>query len=434
MLARGSKDKKTVKFNNLTRFKTAALLPIVAALLSACGSSANVKQGGEFGFGAETTDIAPVAAAATPAIEEFEVKVNAAKVLPKPKVVSIRDGAPSQYLVKKGDTLWDISKKFLSEPWLWPEVWYFNPQIVNPHLIYPGDTLVMSYVGNKPQIRVLRPGQQVLSGVNAEISGFDVPNKVVKLSPRVRKESIDSAIPTIPINAISSFLSSSRVITEEELTGLPTIVGSLDNHLISGPNTTVYAVDVPENDDARYNIVRKGRVFKHHKTQEILGYEALEIGEAKLISKENESGLSSLVVSNNIREVLKKDMLAGPDTNTIASSFLPSAPKVEVQGQIIALHNAIANVASNQVVIIDVGSRDGLEMGNVMAIDQSGAIVREKLPGDTRSREIQLPDVQSGLALIFRVYDRVSYGLIVDSSRTIHVSDKVRNPQISKDF
>ncbi len=434
MLARGSKDKKTVKFNNLTRFKTAALLPIVAALLSACGSSANVKQGGEFGFGAETTDIAPVAAAATPAIEEFEVKVNAAKVLPKPKVVSIRDGAPSQYLVKKGDTLWDISKKFLSEPWLWPEVWYFNPQIVNPHLIYPGDTLVMSYVGNKPQIRVLRPGQQVLSGVNAEISGFDVPNKVVKLSPRIRGERIESAIPTIPLNSISAFLDSSRVMTEEELEALPIIIGSLDNHLVSGPDTTVYAVNVPESDDTRYSVVRKGRVFKHHKTQELLGYEVLEIGDAKLTSKANIDGISNFVVNKNIREVLKKDMLAGPDTNSINSSFLPSSPAVEVSGEIIALHNAISNVARNQIIIIDIGSRDGLEIGNVLAIDQAGAIVREKLPGSTRSKKIQLPSVKAGLALIFRVYDRVSYGLIVDSSRTIHVSDKVRNPQISKDF
>lgn len=434
MLARGSKDKKTVKFNNLTSFKTAALLPIVAALLSACGSS-NVKEGSEFGFEAEAVESVPVVAVeAAPVEEEFKVKVNAAKAVEKPKIIAIRDGAPSRYQVKKGDTLWDISKKFLAEPWLWPEVWYFNPQIVNPHLIYPGDTLVMSYVGNKPQIRVLRPGQQALSGVNAQVTGYDVPSKVVKLSPRVRSEPIDAAIPTVPINAISSFLNSSRVLTEEELNSLPTIIGSLDNHLISGPNTTVYVESLPEEDVARYSIVRKGRVFKHHETQEILGYEALEIGDAKLTSKANADGLSSLVVGNNIREVLKQDMLAGPDAHTIVSSFLPSAPEVEVQGEIIALHNAIANVASNQVVIIDVGSRDGLEVGNVMAIDQSGAIVREKLPGSTRSKEIQLPDVQAGLALIFRVYDRVSYGLIVDSSRAIHVTDKVRNPQISKDF
>jgi hypothetical protein len=292
----------------------------------------------------------------------------------------------------------------------------------------------MSYVGNKPQIRVLRPGEQTLSGVNAQVSGFEVPSKVVKLSPRVRAESIEAAIPTIPVNSISAFLSSSRVLTEEELSTLPVIIGSLDNHLVSGPDTTVYAVGVPKGGQVRYSIVRKGRVFKHHETQEILGYEALEIGDAKLTSEENESGLSNFVVNNSIREVLKKDMLAGPDANSIISNFLPSSPEVQVRGEIIALHNAIANVASNQVVIMDVGSRDGLEVGNVLAIDQTGAVVREKLPGSTRTHKIQLPDVQAGLALVFRVYDRVSYGLIVDSSRSIHVTDKVRNPQISKDF
>lgn len=429
MLARGSKDKKTVKFNHLTSFKTAALLPIVAALLSACGSSTNVKDDSEFGFEAETVEVAPAAPIeAAPVEEEFKVTVKAVE---KPKIIAIRDGAPTRYTVKKGDTLWDISKKFLAQPWLWPEVWYFNPQIVNPHLIYPGDTLVMSYVGNKPQIRVMRPGQ---GGINAQVAGFDVPSKVVKLSPRVRAESIDAAIPTIPINAINSFLNSSRVLTEEELSNLPVIVGSLDNHLITGPDTTVYAANVAEDGATRYSIVRKGRVFKHHKTQEVLGYEALEIGAAKLTRKADKSGLTSFIVSDNIREVLKQDLLVGVDENTLVASFLPSAPEVEVQGEIIALHNAISNVASNQVVIIDVGSRDGLEIGNVMAIDQAGAIVREKLPGSTRSREIQLPSVQAGLALIFRVYDRVSYGLIVDSSRAIHIKDKVRNPEISKDF
>jgi hypothetical protein len=441
MLARGSKDKKTVKFNNLTSFKTAALLPIVAALLAACGTSSNIKEGSEFGFEADVAEPAPMAAAEpAPAEDDFKVTINPnkvtafAKAAVKRKVVSIRDGAPTSYQVKKGDTLWDISKKFLAEPWLWPEVWYFNPQIANPHLIYPGDTLVMSYVGNKPQIRVLRPGEKTLSGVNAQVSSFEVPSKVVKLSPRVRTQSIDAAIPMIPINAISSFLSSSRVLTAEELRGLPVIVGSLDKHLISGPDTTVYALNVPDSDDVRYSIVRKGRVFKHHKTKEILGYEALEIGDAKLISKTNAQGVSNLIVKNNVREVLKHDMLAGPDVNTIVANFLPSAPAVEVRGEIIALHNAISNVASNQIVIMDVGSRDGLEVGNVLAIDQTGEAVREKLPNNTRSQKIQFPDVQAGLALVFRVYDRVSYGLIVDSHRSIHMNDKVRNPQISKDF
>lgn len=433
MLARGSNHKKTAKFKGLPSMKTTALLPIVAALVAACGSSGGVKENEEFGFNDETEPQA-VEEVVVQAAPKEAMQVEVAAPPPQPKVIAIRDGAPSRYTVKRGDTLWDISKTFLAEPWLWPEVWYFNPQIVNPHLIYPGDTLVMSYVGNRPQIRVERDSQGRVVNNVAQVGGYDTPTKVVKLSPRVRTEPIEAAIPTVPINAISSFLSSSRVLTLEELETAPTIVGTLDNHLVSGPDTVVYAVNLPNDDETRYEVMRKGRVFRHHQTDEILGYEALEIGEAKLTEQVNKDGLATFMLEKNKREVLKGDLLATFNASDITTSFLPSPPEVGVSGRIIALHNAIANVARNQVVIVDIGSRDGLKAGNVLAIDQTGEVVREKIPGSERRRNIQLPDVRAGLALVFRVFDRVSYALIVDSTRTIHNGDKVRNPEISKDI
>ncbi len=426
MSTRGSNDKKTAKFNGLSALKTATLLPIVAALLSAC-AGAGGKQTAD-----NTLSFAETPPPAEAQADDFQVVVNPPRSQPSeaPPVattITLRDGAPERYTVRKGDTLWDIAKTFLNEPWLWPEVWYFNPQIVNPHLIYPGDTLVMSYIGNRPQIRLQRNGDGAPARVLSE------PSRTVKLSPQIRQESIDAAIPTVSISAISSFLESSRIVTAEELSELPHIVGTLDNHMIAGPGNTIYAVNVPDN-KLRFDIIRKGRAFKHHTTGEILGYEALELGKAKLTTGASADGVSSLMITQGRRAVLKYDLLGKSQAAQMNAHFSPSAPAVEVDAEIIALHNAIANVAQNQVIIIDSGSRDGLVVGNVLAIDQAGASVRQKVPGSERSSQVRLPDIRAGLALVFQVYDRLSYALIVDSERAIRVGDKARSPKISQDL
>lgn len=438
MLARGIRIKKTAKFNSLSAIKTVALVSSVAVLASACSSSGDKKDDATFGFEEQTdaVDTAPAVVAEPVPVAEASAEPEP-EPAPEPKVIKIRDTAPERYVVKRGDTLWDISKLYLESPWLWPELWYFNPQIANPHLIYPGDTLIMSYIGGRPQLSVARGEQPSIQGdiiSDATDGNYPAPDKVVKIKPRIRRESLQEAIPTIPLNAIQAFLNSSRVLTKDQLEELPSIVGSLDNHLVSGINHTVYADKVEDSNNLRYEILRTGRTFLHPETGELLGYEALEIGEAKLVKHNAEGSLSTFLISKSTREVLNGDLLVPADASQTSFNFIPHQPEVEVDGQVIALHNAISNVATNEVVIINLGQRDGLEVGNVLAIDQAGAIVRQRLPGTVRSKEIQLPQVRAGLALVFRTFDRVSYALIVDSSRAIHTGDKVRNPEIATDL
>lgn len=345
--------------------------------------------------------------------------------------VRLRAGAPSKYVVKKNDTLWDIAKMYLHQPWLWPELWYFNPQVKDPHLIFPGDVLYLSYIDGKAHLSTeLDP-----SGL-ANIGGDIIGSGVKKLQPQIYRQPIETAIPTIPYDAIRPFLQSSRIFTNEEFKNLPMIVGTLDNRMMAGPGTHFYVKDITNAQKVNYDVVRKGRTFRHHKTGKVLGIEAVQIGQASLakIGDKQQRGLSTFIMGDAIREAFKYDVLVDPFKGDIKANMIPSSPKEEVNGAVIALHNAISNVATNQVVIIDLGEKDGLEVGNILSIDQKGAMVREKLPGEMRSRNIQLPDVFSGLGLVFRVFDNVSYMLIVDSTRSIRVGDFVRNPEMSKDI
>ncbi|EDY87314.1 peptidoglycan-binding LysM [gamma proteobacterium HTCC5015] len=433
MFASGNRNKKPAKFNGLNQIGKAALgasLGVsVAVLLAACSSSGQVQESEEFSFsdGQDAAAYEPAETTEAQSVDqETEVVVREP---PRPEIIKIRDSAPERYTVQKGDTLWDLASQYLENPWQWPELWYFNPQIVNPHLIYPGDVLVMSYVGNRPQLRVVR-------GEDGAISYEEkVSDKVTSLKPRVRAMSIDEAIPTLSMASIGPFLSSSHVLTKEQLDNLPRIIGSLDNRLISATGTKVYARGVEDDQNQRFEIVRLGRTFTTPGSTDILGREALEIGKARLEAFEVDGELSTFSLGSVKREVLTGDLLLPiNNSETTKYNFVPKAPEVEVTGEIIALHNAISNVATNEVFIINKGARDGVEHGNVLAIDQSGAIIREPVPGSTRSRLVQLPKVQAGLGMVFRVFDRVSYVLIVDSSRAIHVGDTVRNPELAKDY
>ncbi|MGM0564715.1 MAG: LysM peptidoglycan-binding domain-containing protein [Pseudomonadota bacterium] len=343
-------------------------------------------------------------------------------------MLRIRDDAPERYTVKKGDTLWDLANQYLENPWQWPELWYFNPQIVNPHLIYPGDVLVMSYIGDRPQLRTVR-GKDGKIAYQPESS-----DKVTKMEPRVRSMSIDQAIPSVSLSAIGPFLASARVLTREQIEEMPRIVGSLDNRLISASDTKIYARDVEKSDNQRYQILRPGRVFTDPDSGEVLGYEAIEVGEARLVEFEANGELSTFQITQSKREVLNSDRLMPAEGGSRIYSFIPAAPEVSVEGEIIGLHNAISNIATNEVFIVNLGARDGVEAGNVVAIDQAGAIVRERIPGTIRNRRVQLPKVRAGLGMVFRVFDRVSYVLIVDSNRAINVGDQIRNPEIARDY
>ena len=409
-----SQSKRVFEMQKRVRLFTAPIWGvIVAGSLVACSGN-NVKEE-VFDYNDSSTVVPPQ---------------TTRKVVPpppqKPSVrIALRDDVPAHYIVKKGDTLWDISSLFLRDPWLWPEIWYFNPQIDNPHLIYPGDILILIYVDGKPQLRLSRDGMPITQTVD----GPSVPANIQhsKLEPKIRSESLEQAIPTIPISAIEPFLSKPRVISKEELNAAPYIISSLDSHLISATGNTIYARNLDYNDDVRYSIYRPGRIFTDPKTKQILGYETTLVSEAKLA---HAGKPATLTLTRSIRETLNGDRILPAEKGRISYNFVPHPPAQNIRGEIIALIDAITHTAQRQVVVINIGDKKGLDVGTVLAIDQVGEVIRDPF-AKRGHRRVKLPDTRAGLLMIFRVFENVSYGLIVDSTRTVHLLDRVRNPTSS---
>lgn len=314
----------------------------------------------------------------------------------------LRSDHPERYTVVKGDTLWDISARFLNNPWYWPEIWHVNPQVANPHLIYPGDRLALVYIDGKPRITKV------------------ASNGVVKLSPQVRSEPIDTPIPAIPLDAISSFLTDTRIVSPEELEGAPYVLEGEDGRIITGAGDRVYARgDKPAD---KVGIFRRTKEFRDPDTGEFLGLEARSIG-AGNITAENGDVLTLRLTKSN-QEIRIGDRLLTSVDRPIATSFVPSSPDETVEGEMIAVDGGVNQIGQYDVVAINRGERDGLEAGNVMAVLKSGNLVRDPVTGET----IELPSERAGLLMVFQAYEKMSYGLVLQATRPLSVGDKVTNP------
>lgn len=313
---------------------------------------------------------------------------------------------PSRYVVKKGDTLWDIAELFLRDAWRWPDIWYVNPQVSNPHLIYPGDELELFYLNGKPQLRVV-PGP-----------------RVVKLSPQVRATPWDDTIPTVPVDAIAPFLSRPYVVGEKELDSAPYVVDFADEHIVGGAGLSAYVRSIEQADKHKFDLVRPGDAYKDAETGEILGYEALFVGSSQL----KRVGDPATVFINAVeREVLIGDRLLPVSEQRAMLDFHPKAPEQAVNGAIIDVLDGVTQIGQYNVVVLDRGAADGLSPGSVLQVDQRGATVLDQVTPDRRDK-VTLPDEKAGLLMVFRTFDRVSFALVMHATRAIHLLDKVHNP------
>lgn len=352
------------------------------------------------------------------------------EVVPEPSVLA--PNYPERYVVVKGDTLWDISKRFLNDPWLWPSVWHINPNIRNPHLIYPGDVIVMYVVDGKPYITL--DGQAGLVPVQVTSSSSRKPKlepikpglKVKKLSPSSRISGIQKAISTIPMNAIRPFLDRPRVVTEEELEDAPYIVSSYEEHLVSGTGNRVYALNLTK-PIGGYNIVRPGVEYEDPETGDVLGYEAIYLADARLVKAgKDEDEPSTLIVTKALREVLNNDVLIPHEDREQMFQFTPRSPASEIKGQIMAVFNGVSQIGQHMVVVLNRGEKDGLAPGHVLAVLQKGARVNDSRQWIFGS--VDLPDERAGLMMVFKTYKNLSYALIMEANRAMHINDRFENP------
>ena len=318
---------------------------------------------------------------------------------------SIRDGAPEVYVVKKGDTLWGIADMFLEEPWLWPEVWDVNPQIDNPHLIFPGDSIYLSYVDGRPRLSLTR--------------GRDV-----KLVPNMRVTPLDLAIPVIPLDQIGAFLLRHRILDADQINNSAWIVAGAQDHLITANGDTIFGRgNFPEGERA-YGIYRGGDIYRDPLTLEILGYQAQDIGNAQATSSLEEE-IVELQITRVTEEVRIADRLLPLEERILDSTFQPRAPSVEIEnGFMIAVDGGVSQIGTTDIVVLNKGARDGLEVGHVLAIYQAGPVVFDEVARNN----VQLPDVRAGLAMVFEVAEKASYALVLKANRPLKVMDKVKNP------
>ena len=353
-------------------------------------------------------------------------------------LADVSPSAPDEYTVKRGDTLWAISGLFLKQPWRWPELWGMNLQdIKNPHLIYPGQKLYLERVNGRASLRT----RQSANG--------EIPTETIRLSPRTRYESLArDALPTLNSQFIEPFLAEPVIVDENGLNAAPRIVAAQEGRVLLTRGDRAYArgpsdaalVDDATKKQKAYRVFRDATPLKDPVTGEILGYEAQYVGKAVLARGEstqestNKEGRIQIDIVPATIDIIaaKEEMRVGdrllPEPEPELLSYVPRAPSDFVEGRIVSVYgSAVANAAQNQVVVVNLGTRDGIESGHVMAILKDGARLIDKT--DPARTALKLPDERNGLLMVFRTFEKLSYALVLDITDGVKVGDRLTNPR-----
>lgn len=321
----------------------------------------------------------------------------------------LRADHPDTYTVVKGDTLWDISGRFLQEPWKWPEIWHVNPQVANPHLIYPGDILKLVYIDGQPYI-------------------VKASNGTVKLSPRARVLSQGDAITTIPLEMIRPYLIDELVVDASAFTNAPYVLSQGEEHIISGgKDDRLYVRGISAGKGSSYGVYRQGKTYVDPATQEVLGVEARFLADG-VIKRDGDP--ATLDIRKSKVEVLKGDSVFPRSDNPLPPTYAPRAPQQDIAASIISVYDGVSQIGQFNVVTLSKGARDGLEEGHVLSVYQRGKEIIDTVASERTGDEemVTLPEEHAGTLMIFRTFDKVSLALILDATRPIHLLDVAKNP------
>ena len=320
--------------------------------------------------------------------------------------IKLKPSYPSEYTVKQNDTLWDLSEKFLQNPWQWSEVWKKNSQLENPNLIFPGDVIALTFVNGKPQI------------------GFAKHRNGKLLAPRMREIDIQDAVKIIPIEAIAPFLSSPEIVAKQEIESAPYVVDFAKEHLLGGTGDRIYVRSIHNPESIDYTVYREGKEFLHPETKDPLGYEAIYIADAEL---QNAGDPATLEIIKSRGVIRKGDKLMPDKEGQVALNFFPRSPEAQIKGSIISVLEGVSQIGQHHIVVINKGSKDGLKSGHVLKIFQRGRTIRD-FYGKLKNDKVTLPNEEAGTLMTFRVFENISYALVMTVKDAIHVSDYVVTP------
>jgi len=330
--------------------------------------------------------------------------------------------APDSYTVKRRDTLWDVSRLFLKSPWRWPELWGMNlQQIKNPHLIFPGQILYLDKSNGTARLRV------------AQAVGTTVgPNGTVKLSPRVREGSLDDAITTVPVHLLESFFNEAVIFdTSEELLKAPRVVATQEGRVMVSRGETAYVRgEIGGRRDWR--LFREPKPLRDPTTKEVLGYEAAYVGTLELIREGLEGtgadGQPVVIPSTFTVSSIRQESSVGDRLSPVPprefDNLVPHAPKQDVSGQIVSIYGESLSAGQNQIVTLNRGVREGVDRGQVLALWRDGSAAKDKVSGQM----MKLPDERHGLLFVFRVFEHMSYALILNVQEPVKPGDRFTQP------
>ena len=353
----------------------------------------------------------------------------------------VRPDAPDRYIVVKGDTLWDISGKFFKDPWKWPHIWGLNKDsIKDPHWIYPGDMINLDRTNGTLCIGQAGPSQPRVTNIKSVTPETTEPSKgvspeaiepgeadnTIRLSPKIHPiPSTNDAIPSIPANIIGPFLSQPLVIEEADLEGAPSLIGAREGRVLLGSHDIGFAKGLTPDKGEKWQIYRTGKKFVDPETDEVLGIEAVYLGNAEVKAF---GEVSTISITNSVQEAYKGDLLVTPSID-LTSAYLPRAPETNISAQVISVYGGVSQAGQNAAIVLNKGARDGLEIGHVLALYHKG----EKLEESgrfifSRDKIYTLPDERYGLIFVFRVFKKVSYALVMQTKLPVQLMDRAQTP------